>query len=61
MASAMALICVKPAQDCVAMRSDQEGPAPLSDGVSVSPANRSTEIYWFAGSAAAVAMYFEFK
>jgi hypothetical protein len=28
-------------------------------GMSVGAANHSTEIYWFAGSAAAVAMYFE--
>ena len=35
------------------------GDAPARPAGAATPANHSTEIYWFARSAAAVAMYFE--
>jgi hypothetical protein len=37
------------------------GEAPTRPAGAATPANHSTEIYWFARSAAAVAMYFESK
>src|SRR6202790_3046842 len=37
------------------------GEAPARPAGAATPANHSTEIYWFARSAAAVAMYFEWK
>src|ERR1700730_15513443 len=40
-------------------RSGREAPARPAGAAT--PANHSTEIYWFARSAAAVAMYFDWK